>query len=291
MTTTQRPGTITVDPDLLPTLADVASYRERGHWVSPPILSDDVLDAAERGVERLYAGDVDHVLPDGRRQHGWTPEDGDVLRKNDYASLLVDELAELVRHPLVAACAARLAGVDELRLWHDQLLYKPPQGQAGERANIGWHTDRHYWRTCSSSEMLTVWVPFHDVDASNGAVNFVDGSHRWDDDIALDFREHNLSTLDRSWDRHRIEFTTGRVPRGAISFHHCRTLHGSGPNTSDLPRRAIAIHLQPADNRYVRSKKHDGTPAVHDIDALVPRTPDGHPDYRDPTMFPVLWRS
>lgn len=37
-----------------------------------------------------------------------------------------------------------------------------------------------------------------------------------------------------------------------MSFHHCKTIHGSGPNTAGEPRRAITIHLQPGDNRYIR---------------------------------------
>ena len=47
------------------------------------------------------------------------------MRKNDYTTLRVRELAELARYPLIAACAARLSGAACLRLWHDQLLYKP----------------------------------------------------------------------------------------------------------------------------------------------------------------------
>ena len=41
---------------------DVEFYNEHGYWVSPPMVPDDTLDAAERGMERFYAGDVDHVL-------------------------------------------------------------------------------------------------------------------------------------------------------------------------------------------------------------------------------------
>jgi hypothetical protein len=108
-----------------------------GTGFPPPIVPDDVLDTAEDGMERFYAEDVGHVLewdrrvdrdrlPLGTYSHwGWRPVHGEIMRKNDYTSLGVDELARLAHFPVIAACAARLSGSDQLRLWHDQLHYKP----------------------------------------------------------------------------------------------------------------------------------------------------------------------
>jgi hypothetical protein len=99
--------TAAVDETLLPGLADVAFYRrfyrKHGWWISPVILPPDVLDAAERGMQRYYAGDLD--TPDDT----WAAPPAEGLRKNDYASLHVHELARLVAQPLIAATAARLA--------------------------------------------------------------------------------------------------------------------------------------------------------------------------------------
>ncbi|MCX4791952.1 phytanoyl-CoA dioxygenase family protein [Streptomyces sp. NBC_01221] len=274
---------------VLPTDEDVAFYRENGYWISPPILPDEVLDAAERGMRRHYAGDVDHRLagdPDGNFW-GWRPEDGDVLRKNDYASLRVDELAALVRQSVIAGCAARLAGAQEIRLWHDQLLYKP-NGQ-DRQGNVGWHTDRRYWLSCSSQEMLTAWVPFHDITEAHGPVMFVPGSHRWDEQADLDFFNQDLTTLERSAAERDLRIVTATLTRGQISFHHCRTIHGSGTNHSDEPRRSIAIHLQPGDNHHVTAHNPDGTTATHHNDILATASPDGTPDYADPATCPRLW--
>jgi ectoine hydroxylase-related dioxygenase (phytanoyl-CoA dioxygenase family) len=71
-----------------------------------------------------------------------------------------------------------------------------------------------------------------------------------------------------------------------VTFHHCRTVHGSGPNRSGAPRRSMAIHLQPADNGY-RPVGDDGLPTYHRNDELVRRA-DGVPDYTDPRICPVL---
>jgi ectoine hydroxylase-related dioxygenase (phytanoyl-CoA dioxygenase family) len=277
--------------DLLPTDDDVAFYAEHGFWISPPILPPEVLDTAEAGMERFYRGGHDRPLPDGTDPGGWNAEHGEVLRKNDYTSLVVDEIATLVRHPLIAACGARLSGAEEIRLWHDQLLYKPAERTLPERGkvNVGWHTDRQYWRTCASADMLTAWVPFHDVGEREGAISFVDGSCLWDDDVVLDFFNPDLSTLDGVRAAHDVSVVVAEIPRGAMSFHHCRTVHGSGPNLSDRPRRSMAIHLQPGTNHFVEHRRPDGELAHHGNDRYVRKTAAGHPDYADPAACPRLW--
>jgi ectoine hydroxylase-related dioxygenase (phytanoyl-CoA dioxygenase family) len=77
-----------------------------------------------------------------------------------------------------------------------------------------------------------------------------------------------------------------RLGRGDVTFHHCGTVHGSGPNHTDRPRRSMAIHLQPADNVWTAGP--GGEPAYHRNDELV-GTVDGHPDYADPRLCPQLW--
>jgi ectoine hydroxylase-related dioxygenase (phytanoyl-CoA dioxygenase family) len=211
-------------------------------------------DDAARGQERLYAGDLDRRIPE-REGLGWQPSHGDdVLRKNDFASRLVDELDALVRHPAIGAAAATLAGTGEIRLWHDQLLHKPPD-EAG--AVVGWHTDRQYWGTCSSVTMLTAWVPFHDVDEETGTLELLDGSHRWSGDAhGLDFFGSDLETQEAGLGR-PVAKAPARMKKGQVSFHDCRTIHGSGPNRSGAPRRALAIHLQTGDNRWTGEQGHD----------------------------------
>ena len=238
---------------------------------------------------RHYAGETDHVLPRDphERLRGWRSGDADLLRKNDYASLRIEELAGLVRQPVIAQYAARLSGARQIRLWHDQLLYKPPGRE--QRGNVGWHTDRHYWRTCSSTEMLTAWVPFHDVTEDHGPVMFVAGSHHWSDQIDLSFWDQDLTTIDRYAAEHGARIVTATLRRGQVSFHHCGTLHGSGPNQGTEPRRSIAIHLQPGDNHYVQTENPDGTTAAHNNDRLARNNSDGTPDYADPDLCPCLW--
>lgn len=280
---TSSGGLTEAQAQLLPTEQDVQFYREHGFWISPVIIPDDVLDAADRGMQRYYAGDLDSL---GVHPQGWTPAPGDGLRKDDYSSLCMNELADLVRYPMIGATAGRLSGSDGIRLWHDQLLYKPADTSEG-KINVGWHTDRQYWQCCSSADMLTAWVAFHDVTPEGGSVGFFDGSHTWDVS-GLDFFSQDLEGLEARVDDqgYPISIMPTTMKRGQVSFHHCRTVHGSGANRTSTPRRSIAIHLQPTSNRaFVRP---DGTVADHANNALA-RQVDGLPDYTDPALFPMLW--
>lgn len=290
-------GSGAVDEGLLPTEKDVAWYREHGWWFSPVIVPDEILDLADEGMRRFYAGDWDNNLVDreGGPLSGWTPDQGErVLRKNDYSSLRVRQLWLLASWPMIAASAARLAGVSELRLWHDQLLYKPVD-EPGVAGNVGWHTDRQYWRTCSSEEMLTAWIPLDDVDEAGGTVTFLDGSHRWRREGLEYFDVEGTAFFNQDLDLSPVSGRHGPVhpipavlKRGQVSFHHCKTIHGSGPNLSGAARRVLTVHLQPADNCYRANVRADGTPAVHASDRLC-ALKDDQPDYTDPVWFPTVW--
>jgi hypothetical protein len=282
---------------IVPTDTDIEFYREHGYWVSPIIVPDAVLAEAERGMARFYAGDVDRFLSVDRSpgaagpvdeivgvysHWGWRAEHGNVMRKNDYTTLRVTELAKLAHHPSIAACAARLSGAGGLRLWHDQLLYKPTRAD-GERGNVGWHTDRHYWQTCSDEGMLTAWIPFADVTAGDGAMAMVDGSYRWSDGVGIEWQHTAFSVIDDVLASRDARLVPIELKRGQVSFHHCKTLHGSGPNRGSAPRRSLVVHFQPATNHYVERGRH------HPNDDLVRRTDAGHPDYSDPDICPVLY--
>lgn len=281
--------------DLLPSDEDIAFYQEHGYYISGKILPDAVLDAAERGMKRFYAGDHDApmierdqvVEPGWRPPAGFLPPIGPAMRKNDYASFQVKELGALVRFPTIGAVAKRLTGAPSIRLWHDQLLYKPPVAEAAT-AKVGWHTDRQYWKVNTSEEMLTAWVAFHDVDETIGTITFIDGSHHWPVN-ELNFFDPDLDALEQRFQTggHAVVKVPAVMQRGQVSFHNCRVIHGSGPNLSREPRRSIAIHLQPEDNRYQRFAQTNGQIAQHHNDRLC-RLVDGVPDYTDPRICPAL---
>ncbi|MGV9677296.1 phytanoyl-CoA dioxygenase family protein [Nocardia sp. NPDC003482] len=276
---------------LLPGERDIAHYREHGWWVSPKLLSDSDIEDAWFGAERYYGGERDAVLP-FEAGTDWTARRGDVLRQNDYVSLQIDQFRTLVRHPLIAATAARLAGTARVRLFHDQLIYKPPRVSPWV-STVGWHTDIAYWKTCSSRNLISAWIPLQTVTADMGPMTVVDGSHRWTGNDTLEFfHESDLDAIAARIDTagEQVVPVPLLLEVGQVSFHHCRTIHGSLPNRSDRARAALAVHMQDADNRYVPTVDEHGNRQSHLNDFLCARDEFGDPDYADPEVCPVLWQ-
>jgi hypothetical protein len=286
--------------ELLPTDEEVAGYAEHGWYLSRRLFTDEELDTLQAATERYYRGDQDRTLPvrPPRLAH-WVPAHGDVQRHNDYVHYESDAIGAVLRKPLIGAVAARLAEADAIRVFQATLIYKPPV--AGEPSNqVPWHFDRHYWQTCTSERMLTAFIPFHDCGEEMGTITMVDGSHLWreldkGEDSSRHFAERDRHELDQlleenaRFNNQQVRKVPMAIPRGHVSFHHCRTYHGSGANLSAAPRRAVSLHLQDGDNQYRGYQRPDGSDVVYNHDVLVRRTPDGRPDYADPEFCPTIW--
>ncbi len=277
---------------LLPSQEDVAFYKEHGWYISKKILSDEIIDQAIQGSERYYRTERDTPLPISSGYSDWKPEDGyDVVRNNEFVSLQNRELRQLGLQPIIGAIAARLAKTKQIRLLDDQLVYKPPQDKNGKSA-IGWHADRAYWSTCSSDNLITAWIPFHDCDESRGPLVVLDKSHKWSgiEDTRF-FNNHNLEDMEekfRSCGRQVVKIPM-ILKKGQVSFHNCWTIHGSLSNYSQSFRLAMAVHLQDEANHYRPSWNKKGQ-EIHIFDEFLCRKlPNGNPDFSDPTVFPVLW--
>ena len=285
---------------LLPSYSDAEFYAEHGWYLSKKLFTDDEIDELAAAVERYYAGERDRALPRRPpRLAYWDPSKGDVQRHNDYVHYEHDGIARLLLKPLLGAVAATLARAEQIRVFQSTLIYKPPI--VTEPTNlVPWHFDKHYWSTSTSDKMLTAFIPFHDCDEEMGTITMVDGSHRWreigrEDGMTRHFAEREASDLDQvlaqnaAYNNATVVKVPMMIPKGHMSFHHCRTYHGSAANRSPRPRRAISFHLQDGANAYRRYDLSTGETLAYNHDVLVRRLPDGRPDYSDPDYCPVLW--
>ena len=277
---------------LLPTDDDVALYRERGYYVSGKVLPDHVIDEAVRGAERHFSGERDFRLPVDSGFGDWKPGDPEPIRNSEFVALQNNQIRSLVLQPIIGAIAARLAGSDTIRLWDDQLVWKPPSPEAGAGPVVGWHTDRAYWMTCTSEEMLTAWIPFHDCPEQMGPVIYVDGSHRWPEtDGMRTFNAQDFDELEKRFSGR--EAGTRKLPialkKGQMSFHHSRLIHGSDVNRGTRPRLSLALHMQDGSNRWRPYLNEQGIQWEITNDRLARKGPNGTPDYTDPSVFPVMW--
>lgn len=300
MTTTERFALSEEDRALLPSDEDVAFYAEHGWYLSKKLFTDAEVDELVEASEGYYAGERSRRLPvRPPRLAYWEPGNGNVQRHNDYVHYESDALAKVLRKPLIGAVAARLAQADRIRIFQSTLILKPQRPD--EVTNlVPWHFDKHYWASSSSERMLTAFIPFHDCGEDMGTITMVDGSHLWketggDDSTVRHFADRDRAQLEQllvenaAYNNSTVTKVPMLIPKGHMSFHHCRIYHGSGANVSGRPRRAISLHLQDGGNRYREHPLSDGSNASYNHDVLVRRTPDGRPDYADPEFCPVIW--
>jgi hypothetical protein len=285
---------------LLPSGEAVASYAEHGWYLSGKLFTDTEVDTLRAASDRFYAGERSRQLP--RRPATlayWEPADGPVQRHNDYIHYESDEIGAILRKPLLGAVAGRLAQAQAIRVFQSTLIYKPPRPD--EPSNlVPWHFDKHYWQTCTSDAMLTAFIPLHTCDEELGTITMIDGSNAWkeiggDDSTTKHFAYRSKAELEDLLQQN-AEFNNSEIvkvpmviPKGHVSFHHCRTYHGSGPNRADRPRRAISLHLQDGANRYRRFSRSDGSVVAYNHDYFVRRDAAGRPDYADPDFCPPIW--
>lgn len=280
-----------VDLSLLPTEEDVLRYEKSGWYIAPKLLPDALLDRCANAIAEHQAGRRDHRLPEGAKYSDWKPGDGNGIRNNEFCSLQNDGVRELAMYPLIGAIAARLSRSPSIRLFDDQAIYKPPATNSGATA-VGWHTDHSYWSTCTSSNMLTAWIPLSDADVAKGTLYVVEGSHRWPESEHLrGFNDADLDGLEKRLGRsiHESLIIPMQLKKGQFSFHHMRALHASAPNIAKVERVALAVHMQDHLNSYRTFTTPNGDPVVLPHDRLCRLDSDGLPDYSDPNVFPVIW--
>ena len=182
---------------------------------------------------------------------------------------------ELLVNRTITEEIAQLTGASELRIWHDQIQYKP-SGTGG--VNM-WHQDAPYWPIIEPMTEVSAWVALDDVDEQNGCMSMVPGSHLWGNTIEFLHTLKNFDDMPREFQGRRIERRFCPVRKGEVHYHHALTWHGSHANTSNRPRRAIALHYMTQDTRYVADGQHPMKPYVEVQDGELLKG----------SAFPLVW--
>ena len=162
--------------------------------------------------------------------------------------LLFTWLAELVRNDRIVDAIEDLYGPD-LFCWTTNFFIK----EAANPAFVSWHQDSTYWGL-DRPDVVTAWVALTPSNKSNGAMDYIPGSHTTDQIPHRDtFAKNNLLTrgqevaveVDESLAR------TVDLKPGEISLHHVRLVHGSAPNPTNDRRIGFAIRYIPTSVKQV----------------------------------------
>jgi ectoine hydroxylase-related dioxygenase (phytanoyl-CoA dioxygenase family) len=182
------------------------------------------------------------------RRDGWTNGDLRDLTGHDASARQLSQPQILMPHHL-APQLEKLVLREKARALARAVLGAEPQDE-GEHAIIKpayseqitpLHQDEAFWSGDVDYSSVSVWISLDDVDARNGCMRFVPGSHLGQispHHSYLGQKENNSFEIDNP-----DQFNVVDCPlrRGEAVVHHCRTIHGAHRNATARARVAYVF--------------------------------------------------
>jgi ectoine hydroxylase-related dioxygenase (phytanoyl-CoA dioxygenase family) len=238
--------------------SQIELYRTNGFIVIENFLNQGELESwrtnTQEAVDQRLAG-LTYIRSSFMDKEKSTPSDLTASLKNNqldpddyYAQVFTqclklaethEGMHELMFDKRLGEFAGKLAGVDGIRIWHDQALFKPPFGNA-----TGWHLDNPFW-SFSSKDAISIWVALDDATLGNGCLYYLPGTQ--------DFASFQMTNIGRNqadlfkiypeW--RDLESVAAPAKAGTAVFHNGLTAHGAGANMTNRPRRAMTCAYMP----------------------------------------------
>lgn len=208
-TTTSRQQPRTLEPET------ISDYRANGFAHIPSVLTADEIERYRSAAAAVFD-----------RETGLDPS-STMFKQVVNIWQRDDVLRELTLHATLAGLAEQLAGIP-LRIWHDQLLIKPPHNGTPTE----FHQDAPYWPHADSRHSLSAWVALVDVPVERGCMTFIPGQQDRRDIRATDIGDaHDL--FDAAPDLVYRPRITCPLRAGDVTFHNGYTPHTANSNDTD----------------------------------------------------------
>jgi ectoine hydroxylase-related dioxygenase (phytanoyl-CoA dioxygenase family) len=247
------------------TTEQVEDFRSNGFVNGGKVISEAQADALAQEVLRVLAD----------KDKPGTPQPVSISNLNKaeapvWQVVNIWEASELFRqlvfHPPVVEAVKQVLEGKQLRLWHDQIQYKPVSTGG---VNM-WHQDSPYWPCLTpKDQQVTAWIALDDADVDNGCMSMIPGSHQWGNTIEFLHQIKSFEAMPKTFQGHTLEVRLCPVKKGNMHLHHSLTWHGSHANRSGRPRRAIALHYMNERSVYCKVVNHPMEPFIAQAQAGV----------------------
>ena len=219
-------------------------YQENGYIIIEDFLTPDELETWRRHVDDAVARREGRVTAGGMRAVDRITDEESAYFDKVFVhrqNLWIDHagMRELMWDARLGKMASELAGVDGIRIWHDQALIKQPWANP-----TGWHLDNPYW-SYSSRDAITIWVALDDATLQNGCLYFLPGAHKTAtfDNSGIGPNIGDLFDFYPQWAG--LESTPAPMKAGSCSFHNGLMPQGAGANMTPGTRRAMTCGYMP----------------------------------------------
>jgi ectoine hydroxylase-related dioxygenase (phytanoyl-CoA dioxygenase family) len=213
------------------TAAQQQEFRENGH-----ILIHGVLSPAEAAVYRPVVADAVKRLRTEKRRLSERDTYGKAFLQIMNLWRVDEGVRRLVLARRLGKVAADLLGVTNVRIYHDQALFKEPGG-----GPTPWHQDQYYWPV-DTSNTVTMWMPMTDISIDMGMLTFASGSHK--KGIVLDQKisDESEAGYKRYIKENQYPVTRSASMRaGDATWHYGNTVHSAPGNDSEKMREVMTV--------------------------------------------------
>jgi len=145
----------------------INEFREKGHTLIRGLLSEGEV-AASRNI---IAGAVEKFNTEKRKMEDRDTYGKAFLQIKNFWQNDVD-VKKIVLSKRLGRVAADLLGAENVRIYHDQALFKEPGG-----GHTPWHQNLYYW-PLDTDKTITMWMPLVDIDVKMGMLTFASRSHQ-----------------------------------------------------------------------------------------------------------------
>ncbi|MGG1638965.1 phytanoyl-CoA dioxygenase family protein [Paenibacillus sp. NRS-1760] len=213
------------------TTEQIQLFQEKGHIKLNQVASSEEID-----VYRPIIGEKVKEL----NYHNKPIEERDTYGKAFIqVSNIWEQSAEIQRFVYArrfAKIAAELLGVDGVRIYHDQALFKEPGGGI-----TPWHQDQIYWPV-DTDNFVTMWMPLVPVSEEVGSMNFANGSHKFGYISKLAISDESQKTLSQYIEAKGLEVENyGALEAGDATWHYGWTLHSAPGNPTNTMREVMTV--------------------------------------------------
>ena len=229
-------------------------FEENGYINGGQLISAEEADQLCEEVERILRDKDRTDIPQPLRTVNLSESSGtgQVIWQIVNTWMGSEPFKDVMSRPVLGETIAQMLDAKEVRLWHDQIQYKP---KSTGGTNM-WHQDWPYWPILSEPHQVTAWLALDDVDEENGCMSMVPGSHKWGNANHVFHKMEDFHDLPESYEGNAVKAVSCPVKKGHVHFHHGLTWHGSPANKSGRPRRAIAFHYMGERTCFVEERGH-----------------------------------